>query len=97
MKSLSCVSPQCIITYALRLKSCEILFSMFFAQFVPFMMETIRALPLIAFPVVYFLEGDEMWVTIGVLSYFGILLFYSAMAMIPTGAEKPGLLEKIIR
>ncbi|KAJ7356201.1 hypothetical protein OS493_025952 [Desmophyllum pertusum] len=38
-------------------------------QFVPFLMETVRILPMIAFPILYFLNGDEKWVTIGVFSY----------------------------
>ena len=61
------------------------------------MLETIRVLPLIAFPIVAYLEDDEKWVTYGVFSYFGVLLLLSVIAILPTGAEKPGLLEKITR
>jgi len=46
---------------------------------------------------VYILGGDEKWVTIGVFSFFGILLLFSVIAVFPTGAAKPGLLEKITR
>ena len=72
-------------------------FILFFIQFVPFLMETVRVLPMIAFPILYFLDGDEKWVTIGVFSYFGVLLLFSVIAIFPTGAAKPGLLEKITR
>ena len=68
-----------------------------FTQGVPGLIEFIRVLPMIAFPAVYFVDGDEKWVTIGVFSYFGILLLFSIVAIFPTGAAKPGLLEKITR
>ena len=65
---------------------------------VPGLIDFIRVLPLIAFPLVYILgAGDEKWVVIGVFSFFGILLLFSVIAIFPTGAAKPGLLEKITR
>lgn len=67
------------------------------SQFIPFVLETIRVLPLIAFPIVAYFEDDENWVTYGVFSYFGVLLLLSVIAILPTGAEKPGLLETITR
>ena len=72
-------------------------FFVFFVQLVPGLIEFIQVLPMITFPAVYFLGGDEKWVAIGVFSYFGILLLFSVMAIIPTGSAKPGVLEKITR
>ncbi|KAL9973422.1 hypothetical protein ACROYT_G019881 [Oculina patagonica] len=66
-------------------------------QPVPVLLEFIRVLPMITFPVMYFVGGKDKWVTIGLFSYFGILLLLSVIAIFPTGAAKPGLLEKITR
>lgn len=60
-------------------------------------METLRALPLIVFPILYFVNGDEKWMTIAVFFYLGIIFTLSFIAMIPTGKEKPGPLEKLTR
>ena len=68
-----------------------------FTQIIPGLIDFIRVLPLIAFPLVYILGGDEKWVTIGVFSFFGILLLFSVIAIFPTGDVKPGLLERITR
>ena len=48
-------------------------FFVFLIQLVPGLIEFIRVLPMITFPAVYFLGGDEKWIAIGVFSYFGIL------------------------
>ena len=74
-----------------------VFFSFSLSQFIPFVLETIRVLPLITFPIVAYFEDNEKWVTYGVFSYFGVFLLLSVMAILPTGAEKPGLLEKITR
>ena len=72
--------------------------SCLFTQIVPGLIDFFRVLPLIAFPLVYILGvGDEKWVVIGVFSFFGILLLFSVMAILPTGAAKPGCLEKVTR
>ena len=60
-------------------------------------METLRALPLIVFPILYFVDGDEKWMTIAVFFYLGIIFTLSFIAMIPTGKEKPGPPEKLTR
>lgn len=72
-------------------------FSFYISQFVPVLMDNIRVLPLVVLPLLYFDDGDETWVTIGVFSYFGFLLLLSIIAIFPTGAAKPGLLERITR
>lgn len=72
--------------------------SCLFTQIVPGLIDFLRVLPLIAFPLVYILGvGDEKWVVIGVFSFFGILLLFSVMAILPTGAAKPGCSEKVTR
>ena len=71
--------------------------SLLIFQILPLLMETLRALPLIVFPILYFVDEDEKWMTIGVFVYLGILFTLSFIAMIPTGKEKPGPLEKLTR
>ena len=70
-------------------------------QVLPFVVEIARVLPLVTFPLVYFLKGeksdDEMWVAIGVLLFFimlGVLIFISILR---TGNENPGPLERLTR
>ena len=61
----------------------------------------IRVLPLVSFPLVYFVGGenteDVKWVAIGVLVFFVILLLMTVVAMFKTGAENPGTVEKVTR
>ena len=70
-------------------------------QILPAVVEIARVLPLVTFPLVYFLKGeksdDEMWVAIGVLLFFmmlGVLIFISILR---TGNENPGTMEIITR
>ena len=70
-------------------------------QILPVVVEIARVLPLVTFPLVYFLKGeksdDEMWVAIGVLLFFmmlGVLIFISILR---TGNENPGTMEIITR
>lgn len=61
----------------------------------------IRVLPLVSFPLVYFVGGenteDVKWVAIGVLVFFVVLLLMTVIAMFKTGAENPGTVEKVTR
>ena len=61
----------------------------------------IRVLPLVSFPLIYFVGGekteDVKWVAIGVLIFFVILLLMIVVAVFKTGAENPGTLEKVTR
>ena len=70
-------------------------------QIPPHIVEVVRVLPLVTFPLVYFMKGektdDEMWVAIGVLLLFimlGILIIFSVLR---TGRENPGTLERLTR
>ena len=70
-------------------------------QILPIVVEVARVLPLVTFPLVYFMKGEnsdnEMWVAIGVLLFFimlGVLIFISILR---TGNENPGILERLTR
>lgn len=58
-------------------------------------------LPLVTFPLVYFLKGekadDEMWVAIGVLCFFIMLGILTIFSVLRTGRKNPGTLETLTR
>lgn len=66
-------------------------------QALPFIIEGIRILPLVTFPLIYFAGGDEKWVAIGVLIFFVLLLMMAVIATLKTGDENPGFREKVTR
>ena len=73
----------------------------FSLQILPAVVNVASVLPLVTFPLVYFLKGeksdDEMWVAIGVLLFFmmlGVLIFISILR---TGNENPATLERLTR
>ena len=79
-----------------------ILFSPFLSlQILPFVIEIVRVLPLVTFPLVYFLKGeradDEIWVAIGVLLFFILLGVLTIFSVLRTGHENPGSLERLTR
>lgn len=69
----------------------------FFSKILPFIVEGIRVLPLVTFPVVYFAGGDEKWVVIGVAIFWAMLLVLIVISIQRTGDEDPGCLEKVTR
>ena len=73
----------------------------FLSQALPYIIEGIRVLPLVTFPLVYFAGGekaeDEKWVAIGVLIFFIALLLLIIISTFKTGDENPGCLEKVTR
>lgn len=70
-------------------------------QLLPSVIEAIRVLPLVTFPLVYFVRGekeeDEKWVAIGVLVFFVLLLIMILISTLKTGSENPGTVEKLTR
>lgn len=66
-------------------------------KILPLIVEVIRVLPLVTFPVVYFAGGDEKWVEIGVAIFWVLLLVLSIISVQRTGDENPGHVEKITR
>ena len=64
---------------------------------VPLLVEVIRVLPLLTFPLMYFAGGDEKWVEIGVAIFWVMLLMLVVVAVQKTGDENPGCLEKVTR
>ena len=85
----------------MRTHSNSYFFSINFFQALPYIIEGIRVLPLVTFPMVYFAGGekteDEKWVAIGVLIFFIMLLLLIIISTFKTGDENPGCLEKITR
>ncbi|XP_029188403.2 uncharacterized protein LOC114955692 [Acropora millepora] len=67
----------------------------------PYIVEVVRVLPLVTFPLVYFMKGekadDEMWVAIGVLLVFIMLGILTIFSVLRTGRENPGTLERLTR
>ncbi|XP_015769741.1 PREDICTED: uncharacterized protein LOC107348229 [Acropora digitifera] len=67
----------------------------------PYIVEVVRVLPLVTFPLVYFMKGektdDEMWVAIGVLLFFIMLGILTIFSVLRTGRENPGTLERLTR
>ena len=70
-------------------------------QLLPFAIEVIRVLPLVTFPLVYFVRGekeeDEKWIAIGVLVFFVLLLILTLISTLKTGSENPGTVEKLTK
>lgn len=70
-------------------------------QLLPSVIEAIRVLPLVTFPLVYFVRGekeeDEKWIAIGVLVFFVLLLIMILISTLKTGSENPGTVEKLTR
>ena len=63
----------------------------------PFLIEIARVLPLVIFPALYFVGGDEDFVALGVLLFFVILFFLTLIAATKTGDENPTRMEKVAR
>ncbi|XP_078355309.1 uncharacterized protein LOC144639920 [Oculina patagonica] len=59
------------------------------------LVNVVRGLPLIIVPAIY--HGTELSVKIGVISFFAVHLVLVFIALIDTGAEQPGLWEKVAR
>ena len=87
-------------TYKTTFRSC---YPFFFItlQIPPFIVQVVLVLPLVTFPLVYFMKGektdDEMWVAIGVLFFFIMLGILTIFSVLRTGREKPGTLERLTR
>ncbi|XP_078363488.1 uncharacterized protein LOC144647573 [Oculina patagonica] len=63
--------------------------------FLPCVVDVLRCLPLIVVPALY--HGSEPSVKIGVIIFFAVHLVLVFIALIDTGAEQPGWLEKVAR
>lgn len=72
-------------------------FFLFHLQMLPFLVEVLRGLPLVTFPLVYFAGGSETWVAIGVLIFFIVLLVLVFFAVMKTGRQNPNKLELVAR
>ena len=70
---------------------------LFNLQMLPFLIELLRGLPLVTFPLVYFAGGSENWVAIGVLIFFIVLLVMVILAVMNTGSKTPTKLELVVR
>lgn len=66
-------------------------------KMLPFLIELLRGLPLVTFPLVYFAGGSENWVAIGVLIFFIVLLVMVILAVMNTGSKTPTKLELVVR
>ena len=70
-------------------------------QILPVVVEIVLVLPLVTFPLVYFINGekdeDKMWVAIGVLLFFIMLLVLVFISVLNTGKKNPGTMEKLTR
>ncbi|XP_068718431.1 uncharacterized protein [Montipora capricornis] len=70
-------------------------------EILPVVVEIVRVLPLVTFPLVYFINGgkdeDEVWVAIGVLLFFIMALILVFISVLNTGQENPGTVERITR
>ena len=71
--------------------------SLYSVQVLPFLIEIARVLPLVIFPALYFVGGDEDFVALGVLLFFVILFFLTLIAAMKTGHENPTRMEKVAR
>lgn len=78
-----------------------VIICLYVLQLLPSVIEAIRVLPLVTFPLVYFVRGekeeDEKWIAIGVLVFFVLLLIMILISMLKTGSENPGTVEKLTR
>ena len=63
----------------------------------PFVIEIIRGLPLITFPMVQFAGGDNIWVDIGVFVFFFMSLMLTVFAVMTTGRKNPSRAEIVAR
>ena len=70
---------------------------MFYSQMLPFLVEVIRGLPLITFPLIYFAGGSEEWVAIGVAIFVVFLGMFLVFAVMRTGSKNPTRLEMVSR
>ncbi|XP_068701621.1 uncharacterized protein [Montipora foliosa] len=70
-------------------------------EILPVVVEIVLVLPLVTFPLVYFINGekdeDKMWVAIGVLLFFIMLLVLVFISVLNTGKKNPGTMEKLTR
>lgn len=63
----------------------------------PYVIQVIRGLPLLTFPLVYFAGGSEMWVAIGVFVFFLIIAMLAVFAVMKTGNRNPSRIEIVAR
>ena len=70
-------------------------------QIPPYIVEVVHVLPLVTFPLVYFVKDektdDEMWVAIGVLLFRIMLGILTIFSVLRTRRENPGTLERLTR
>jgi len=63
----------------------------------PFLVDIVRALPLVCVPALYYRGETESSVKAGVISFFVIHFLLAFIAVIDTGKENPNKLEKLAR
>ena len=97
---LAKLSDVCFVS-SQSITSCPIrppfLFFYYYLQMLPVIVEGIRILPLVTFPLVYFAGGDEKWVVIGVTIFWVMLLTLVVISVLKTGDENPGCMERVTR
>ena len=66
-------------------------------QILPLVVEVVRILPLMLFLIIYWETGRDVYLAIGILTFFGLLVLLTLTALVPTGSRNPGRLERIAR
>lgn len=66
-------------------------------QFLPFLVEVIRILPLVLCLIVYWHTDQRRYLAYGILCFFTILVLLTLTALVPTGGSKPRRFERIAR
>ena len=67
------------------------------SQILPLVVEVVRILPLMLFLIIYWKTGRKLYLAIGILTFFGLLMLLTLTALVPTGGKNPGRLERIAR
>ena len=61
------------------------------------MIELIRVIPLVISVGIFIMTGQDEYLAIGILIFFGISLLLAFMALVPTGGRDVGRLEQLAR
>ena len=63
----------------------------------PIIIDFLRVLPLIVFPILHLMGWEEKWVTLGVFIFIVILALFAVIGILPLNQENPGLFAKALR
>lgn len=66
-------------------------------QTLPIVIEIIRIMPLMVFLIIYWYTDQEIYLAIGIILFFVILVLLTMMAVVSTGRKNPGRIERISR